>query len=103
MGHRQSDPRDPEAPRLSQRGLSRRGAKAYQVVLEAVLCVPAGALLGLGIDKFAETEPWGLAGGLALGFTAFVLNVVKLPGRLAAVAEDPDPTGNGATEEDSQP
>lgn len=76
------------------------------MVLEAVLCVPAGALLGLGIDKFAETEPWGLVGGMMFGFIAFVLNVVRLPGRLAAVGEDPDPSPNESspeTDEDSQP
>ncbi len=102
MGNRQTDPRDPETPRLSQRGLSKRGAKAYQAVLEAVLCVPAGALLGLGVDKFAETEPWGLVGGLMFGFVAFVLNVVKLPGRLAAIEEDTEPSASEEHEEPKQ-
>lgn len=89
MGNRQTDPHeDPESPRLSHRGLSRRGAKAYQAVLEAVLCVPAGAILGWGVDKFAETGPWGIVGGLVFGFIAFVINAVRLPGRLAAVPED---------------
>ncbi len=88
MGNRQTDPRDPETPRLGQRGLSRRGAKAYQAVLEAVLCVPAGALLGWGIDQLAGTGPWGVVAGLVLGFVAFVLNTMKLPGRLAAIQEE---------------
>ena len=90
MGHRQTDSRDPETPRLSQRGLSRRGAKAYQVVLEAVLCVPAGALLGWGVDQLAGTGPWGVLGGLVFGFVAFVLSAVKLPARLAAVGAQED-------------
>ena len=88
MGHRQIEPRDPETPRLSQRGLSRRGAKAYQVVLEAVLCVPAGALLGWGIDQLAGTEPWGVLGGVTFGFVAFVMNAIRLPKRLAVIQED---------------
>ena len=105
MGHRQTDSRDPETPQLSQRGLSRRGAKAYQAVLEAVLCVPAGALLGMGVDRFAETEPWGVVVGLAFGFVAFVLNAVKLPERLAAINEPADDTANepsAETNEDTQ-
>ena len=94
MGNRQTDPsEDPETPRLSQRGLSKRGAKAYQAVLEAVLTVPAGALLGYGVDRFFETGPWGVVGGLVFGFAAFVRAAMNLPERLAAVKEDEGPSG----------
>ena len=93
MGNRQTDPsEDPETPRRSQRGLSKRGAKAYQAVLEAVLTVPAGALLGYGVDRLFETDPWGVVGGLAFGFVAFVRAAMNLPGRLAAVKEDEGPS-----------
>lgn len=92
LGNRQTDPREaPESPRPGQRFLSPRGAKAYQAVLEAVLCVPAGALLGWGVDRYAGTAPWGTAGGVALGFVAFVLNVINLPKRLAATGDDEPP------------
>lgn len=37
-----------------------------------------GALLGFGADHFLHTEPWGLTIGLALGFIAGVVNVVRL-------------------------
>jgi len=93
LGNRQTDPsEDPETPRLSQRGLSKRGAKAYQAVLEAVLTVPAGALLGYGVDWYFETDPWGVVGGLVFGFAAFVRAAMSLPKRLAAVKEDDDPS-----------
>ena len=91
MGNRQTDPReDPESPRPGQRSLTRRGATAYQAVLEAVLCVPAGAVLGYGVDYFAQTGPWGVVGGLVFGFVAFVLNAMKLPERLAAIPDESD-------------
>ena len=87
MGTRQTDPHeDSESPRIGQRGISSEGAKAYQAVLEAVLCIPAGALMGWLADGYFESGPWGTAVGVAFGFVAFVLNVIRLPKRLAAIA-----------------
>lgn len=37
-----------------------------------------GALLGYGADYFLHTSPWGLVIGLVLGFTAGVVNVVRV-------------------------
>ena len=37
-----------------------------------------GSLLGLGADQFLHTQPWGLVTGLALGFAAGVVNVVRV-------------------------
>jgi ATP synthase protein I len=36
-----------------------------------------GALLGYGADYFLHTAPWGLGIGLALGFVAGIVNVVR--------------------------
>ena len=80
---------DPDAPRWSSRGLSRRGVRAYQGVLETVLCVPAGTLLGVGLDHWLETEPWFLLTGLGLGFVAFVISAIRLPKRLARYVDEP--------------
>jgi len=68
------------------RGLGRRESRAYQGVLEAVLCLPAGVLLGYGVDRWLQAAPWGVLAGLGLGFIAFVLAVLRLPGRLSADA-----------------
>lgn len=94
MESRNTDQHDPESPRWTQRGLSRRGAKAYQAVLEAVLCVPAGALLGYGVDRWLETGPWGVLVGLGFGFVAFIMSAIRLPGRLAAVSDDEEAEEN---------
>lgn len=37
-----------------------------------------GALLGYGADNFLHTSPWGLIIGVALGFAAGVVNVVRV-------------------------
>jgi ATP synthase protein I len=37
-----------------------------------------GALLGYGVDHFVHTSPWGLIAGVALGFGAGVVNVVRV-------------------------
>lgn len=92
LGTRQTDPHeDSEPPRTGQRGISREGAKAYQAVLEAVLCIPAGVLLGWLVDGYFESRPWGIAGGVAFGFVAFIVNVIRLPKRMANVAADDAP------------
>lgn len=89
MGTRQTDPHeDSEPPRSGHRGISREGAKVYQGVLEAVLCIPAGALLGWAADGYFESGPWGTAVGVAFGFVAFVLNVIQLTKRMSAEAAE---------------
>ncbi len=102
MEQRQTDPHDPDTPRVSQRGLSKRGAKAYQAVLEAVLCVPAGAVLGWGVDRLADTGPWGIVGGLVFGFIAFVLNTIRLPKRLNAIPDESDDGSESPAPETSE-
>jgi hypothetical protein len=79
-----------DGPRWTQRGLTRRGARAYQGILEAVLCMPAGVVLGYGADRLFGTEPWLLLGGLVLGFAGFLIRVVRLPGQLAAIPDEMD-------------
>lgn len=103
MSDRRNDPGDSSSAAGSRgakifsgaRGLGRREARAYQGVLEAVLCVPAGALLGYGVDRWLQAAPWGVLAGLGLGFVAFVLAAMRLPGRLAP---PPDASGAGPAE-----
>jgi F0F1-type ATP synthase assembly protein I len=91
VGDRQSDPSgNAGGPRWTRRGLTKRGAKAYQGVLEAVLCMPAGVVLGYGADRIFGTDPWLVLVGLVLGFAGFVIRVVQLPRRLAAIPDEMD-------------
>ena len=63
---------------------------AYRAALEAVLCVPAGAVVGYGVDVWLESGPIGVLAGLGFGFVAFILSAMQLPKRLAAVSEEED-------------
>lgn len=61
-------------------------------MLEAVLSIPAGALLGYGLDAWLGTGPIFVLVGLVLGFAAFVAGAVRLARRgNENPSEDGDP------------
>jgi F0F1-type ATP synthase assembly protein I len=68
-------------------GFGRRGAKAYQAALEAVFSIPVAGGLGWWADRHFGTEPILLLVGLVLGFTSFVLRLV----RMRRLVEEPSP------------
>lgn len=75
-----------------RRRLSRQAARAYQGVLETVLSIPAGALLGYGLDAWLGTKPIFVLVGLGFGFVAFVMGAVRLSHRSnQSPDEDRDP------------
>lgn len=59
-------------------GGGRRFGRAYQGAFEAVFAIVIGAGLGYAVDARFGTEPFGVLVGLALGFAAFVLRLVRL-------------------------
>jgi len=64
---------------------SRTGyAVAMKISSEFVAAVIVGALLGYLLDHFAGTGPWGMIVFLLLGFSAGVLNVMRVAGMVAA-------------------
>ena len=89
MEDRPSDRRSGgDGTRWLSRGLTRRGAKAYQGALEAVLILPAGAVVGYLLDHWLGTSPWLVLTGLVVGFVGFVVRLIQLPGRLAAIPDE---------------
>jgi F0F1-type ATP synthase assembly protein I len=68
--------------------LTRRGARAYQGALEAVLSIPIGMGLGYLVDRFFGTGPVFLFLGLALGFASFVMRISRLRGLVGETSED---------------
>lgn len=69
-------------------------------MLEAVLSIPAGALLGYGLDAWLGTGPVGVLLGLGLGFAAFVAGAVRLTRRLNQnPSEDGEPPDEDPPEE----
>ena len=61
---------------------NRRGALAYQGGIEAVVAILVGTGLGFWADQAAGTTPVGTFVGLAVGFGAFILRIVRLSRRL---------------------
>ena len=43
-----------------------------------VVCVLVASTLGYGLDMWADSRPWGLLGGIALGFAAWMWQMWKL-------------------------
>ena len=70
-------------------GERRRQAKAYQGAFEAVFAVVIAAGLGYWLDGRFESSPIGLFVGVALGFMAMVLRLVRLGGELG-MTDDAD-------------
>ena len=58
--------------------LSRRGARAYQMALEAVFSIPIAIGLGYWADSAWGTAPVFLVVGVVLGFSAFVLRLLRM-------------------------
>jgi ATP synthase protein I len=69
-----------------QRG--RALGQGFRLGSELLAAMIVGPLLGLGLDRFAGTAPWGLIGGIFLGFAAGVLNVSRAMKATAAKEAD---------------
>lgn len=64
---------DPEPTQKSASNM----AEGLKYASEFSAAVLVGAALGWVVDQFAGISPWGLLGGMALGFCAGVMNVVR--------------------------
>ena len=84
MKIRQPEKDPPEKPGA----LTRRGMKAYQGALEAVLSIPVGMGLGYLADRYFGTGPVFLLVGLAVGFASFVIRISRLRLLVEEASED---------------
>jgi F0F1-type ATP synthase assembly protein I len=75
-------------PHEQSGSLTRRGARAYQGALEAVLAIPIGMGLGYLADHHFGTGPVFLLLGLALGFASFVMRISRLRALVDETSED---------------
>lgn len=58
-------------------GRGRAVGKGFRLGSELLAAMIVGPLLGLGLDRLAGTGPWGLVGGIFVGFAAGVMNVSR--------------------------
>jgi F0F1-type ATP synthase assembly protein I len=75
-------------PREKSGSLTRRGARAYQGALEAVLAIPIGMGLGYLADRYFGTGPAFLLLGLVLGFASFVMRISRLRALVDEASEE---------------
>lgn len=85
-----SGPEEPRRPEEPPRGLASRlrlpdphaakrsMASAYQGAIEAVVAMVVCALAGWWIDGRLGSEPIGLFVGMGIGFTAFLLRLLRI-------------------------
>ncbi len=74
-------------PKSEREARVRSAGTAYQGAFESVFAILIGAGFGYWADKSFDSAPWGLLVGLALGFGAFVLRLVRLARQLDALTE----------------
>ena len=87
-------------------GERRRQAKAYQGAFESVAAVVIASLIGYWTDGYFDSSPAGLLIGVALGFLAMVLRLVRLGRELnmtGEAASPPEDERASTSEEDDEP
>jgi ATP synthase protein I len=78
-------------------------AYAVKISSEFIAGVVVGSVIGLLIDKFAGTSPWGLIVFLLLGFCAGVLNVLRTAGLIAVSKSERGVDYKPATKDQTPP
>ena len=61
-------------------------SQAYRIVAELFGGVLVGLAIGFGVDRLFGTNPWGLIGGVLLGFALSVYLARRTANRLMALA-----------------
>jgi ATP synthase protein I len=70
-----------EKPSQNTRDLS-GAAQGLRLSAEFIAGIFAGTFLGWGLDHLASTSPFGLLGGVLLGFAAGIVNLLRASGAL---------------------
>jgi len=70
---------------------------AYRVGMELVVSVAASVFVGIMIDDYFDTAPWGLIGMFLVGGTAAMRNIFKLIERYSPSSDDQAPTSTTTT------
>jgi ATP synthase protein I len=93
-------PAQAAAEQMRQREMSGM-SRGFRLASEFVAAIFVGAGLGLLVDYFLPTRPWGLLVLMMLGFAAGVLNVIRATADMnAATAVAPDTPAIADDEDD---
>ena len=86
-----TEPPDYPGRRRVKRAAASAAGDAYQGAFEAVMAVLVGAGAGYWVDRRWETTPYGVIGGVVIGFAAMVLRLMRMRNELP-----PPPAGAGS-------
>ena len=86
MSERGEESGSEEKARAAKEREVRGQGLAYQAALEAVFAILICAGGGYWVDSRLGTSPWGLVVGTVIGFTSFVLRLLRLGRQLEARA-----------------
>jgi ATP synthase protein I len=74
--------RDERGPKVA---VDRSGMSlGLRMASEFASAILVGGLLGYGVDFLLKSTPWALMGGLAIGFAAGTVNIVRAARQMAA-------------------
>lgn len=62
-------------------------SQAYRIIAELLGGVAIGLAAGFGVDRMVGTTPWGVVGGVLLGFTLSIYMARRTANRLMAQAK----------------
>ncbi len=69
--------RQVQSEETADQSRSRALGQGFRLGSELLAAMIVGPLLGLGVDRLAGSAPWGLIGGIFVGFAAGVINVSR--------------------------
>ncbi len=70
-------------------------SQAYRIIVELFAGVIVGLALGFGVDWLLDTRPWGIIGGVLLGFAVSLWMAKRTADRLVARAKAEDAARGG--------
>ncbi len=78
-------------------------SQAYRIIAELLGGVLVGLALGAGVDAYFRTLPWGLIGGVLLGFALSIWMARRTANRLMALArQDEEPLQSVPFDDDEE-
>ncbi len=86
----------PEEDHAERRSDGADIGRGLQIASELLAAFLVGLGAGWGVDQIFDTAPWGMLGGVGVGFAAGVLNVHRAMAKL----DEETPPADGGTQEE---
>jgi ATP synthase protein I len=87
IDRRLSEAKARHAPKADTRQRGQAMGQGLRIAVELVVGVGFGAVVGWWLDGFFNTQPWLMIVMVLLGFTAGMMNIIRIAQRLQREAE----------------